>query len=286
MGNDSVKVQPVWRQINDLRATFPGLIKTIGENALPLEQRFLDARKIIEPQELAMIAENYRRFGPELNRIGADVLAQNAQAQVAADLASIRGGGRELNDEVIALARRIDPEYYNQREFVTRELQQLVDDLRTPSASQQEEVARGLARTNPYDTSRSNSVMNALTFGQQGLAQKNLLGDTLARAAATLPALRSGVDPFQISTGRTAYAVTNPGGAQQPATDRALGGNSLNLGSGLFSAINQQARTNAGLAQQNNNTLLDNIGKGAGFIGDFIGGVTGLGGIGSIAGKK
>lgn len=273
MGNKSVRERPIWEQLRDYNAMLPRMLQTYGQNILPYEQAELNARKVIEPQEMQMVLDNYKKFGGQFNEMGTKQLTDNARALATAESETLAGPGAKLIDQALASQRLADPEYFRQREAVASGYNNLLANLSGTNDSVQEEMARGLARSNPYDRSNTRLLANAMQFGNQGLQQQNVLSQALGQASQALPQLRSGIDAFQVGTGRTAYAMNNPGANLMPTTDRNLGASTQGMGNNLLGMINQRAQFNAGLKQQNSNTLVDNVAKWGSTVGSVAGGL-------------
>ena len=252
-GGDNAKVESTAKQLEAMRRNLPTLLKVYGDNILPYEQKALEARRVIEPQEMQMVLDNYRKYGKDFNAIGTESIVNNARDLATAENETLKGPGKELIAQALASDRQVDPEYYKTRESVSSGLNALLGNLSGTNESVQEEISRGLARSNPYDRSNTKLLANAMQFGNQGLQQQDMLSKALGQAAGALPQLKSGIDAFQIGTGRSAYNMNNPGANMIPQTNRALGSNTLSTGGNLLSNVNKDASNNA--------QLLDNAKK-------------------------
>ena len=248
MGSGKTKVESTAEQLAALKANLPSLMKAYGDNILPYETAALEARKVIEPAEMQMILDNYKKYGKQFNEIGTETTIRNARDLATAESETLAGPGNKLIEQALASERLADPEYYRTRETVSTGLNDLIGQLTSSNDTVSEEISRGLARSNPYDHSNTKIIANAMQFGNQGLQRQDMLSKALGQASNALPQLKSGVDAFQIGTGRTAYAMNNPGASMIPQTNRSLGANTTNAGAGLLANINRDSAQNATLA--------------------------------------
>lgn len=234
----------------------PDLTRVTGENILPLEQAKLNASRVIAPQENELAAKLYAEYGPILNQIGNQISKANQLAAVGADaetLAKAQESG--LVDKALALQRQADPEFYKMREQLATKTGSLLDSVGDGSLTptELEEITRGINRSNVNAGvndigSRTAAVRNALQFGSAGMARKNSLAQMLASTAGALQQTRSGFDPFQVATGRTAFSGNTGENKFQANQTQALGQSTLGLSNNLLS----QAGENQRLSQQLN----------------------------------
>jgi hypothetical protein len=266
----------------------PDLTRVTGENILPLEQAKLNAARSIAPQENQLALDLYAKYGPALNALGADIMRQNQMAAVGADAAAMQKAQESgLIEKSLALQREADPEYYKNRALIADKQAKLLaasgDGGLTPT--EMEEVARGLSRTNVRGGvndlgSPTAAVQNALQFGSAGQARRNNLAQILSSTAQTLPAMRSNFDPFQVSTGRSAFSGNLGESKFQSADTRGIGQNTLGLSQNLLSQAGENQRLSQNLNAQRRSGL-DVFNQ---TFGSIMGGVKSL--AGGIAGFR
>lgn len=169
-----------------------------------------------------LMTELYSKYGPQLNTIGNDIAKQNALSEISTNQKLINNGGSDLVKQVNALQQEIDPEYYNTRAQEAQKLTDLFNSIDLTgglSSTERDEIAKGLARENinrgTYNSpSNLDTVANAMQYGQAGrnrvLENQNALVQAINASTAFLPSSKSGIDAFNIGTGKTA-TTTNAG---------------------------------------------------------------------------
>ncbi len=193
----------------------PGYLQSVGSQVLPLEQQLQDASATISPQVQQQQLDLYNKYGPQLNAVGADIAKQNALAQTSADKAVMEGPGQDLVKSNLELSKLQDPEYYAMRAQEAQKFGDLLGsyNMNGLSGSERSEVERSLNRDNAnrgtYNTpSQTSTVENAMQFGSALDAKRTSLGNALNAATQFLPSSKSGVDTFQIATGKSSTGNT------------------------------------------------------------------------------
>lgn len=273
-------------QMQALITHLPDLTRVTGENILPFEQARLDASKAISPQENALALQLYQQFGPALNALGMQIAGQNQQAAVSNDAAALNAASNAgLVDKALALQRQADPEYYKMREGIgagaSRLMQSFEGDGGMLSPTELEQIARGLNRTNVRAGlnsvgSPTAGVVNAMQFGEAGQQRKmnfqNSLSSALASTANAMAGTKSGFDPFQVATGRSAFAP-NTGENKFQGNSQGLGQSTLGLSNNLLQQTGENARQYNQLNAQRRdsldrfNTTFDGVMSGVGSLG-------------------
>lgn len=239
-----------------IKENMPGLTKVMGENVTPMEQSLVDSQKVIAPQQAQLSLDLARQFFPGFTDLGIQQNRQQALGQADTDLAVLNGPGKALTAAALEAQKQADPEYYKERAQSSDALTKLFASLDDPngglSGAEREEVQRSLARDNAsrgnITPSAESTVASAMSMGSAGAARKaqkqQAIQGAVNTATGQMPAAKSGVDTFQLTTGRPSATNTGMGqfGGVQP-----VGQNTMNLGQGLM----QQAGTFAG-NQQNN----------------------------------
>jgi len=275
------------QQMQALITHLPDLTRVTGENILPYEQARLNASKAISPQENELALGLYQQFGPALNSLGMQIAGQNQQAAVTNDAAALNTASNAgLVDKALALQRQADPEYYRMREGIgagaNRLMQSFEGDGGMLSPTELEQISRGLNRTNVRSGlsdvgSPTAGVVNAMQFGEAGRQRKlgfqNSLSNALASTANAMAGTKSGFDPFQVATGRSAFAP-NSGENKFQGNSQGLGQATLGMSNNLLQQTGENARQYNQLNAQRRDSL-DRFGSTFGSV---------MSGVGSLAG--
>ena len=231
-----------------------GLTQATTRNIQPTEQALLDAKKAIGPQQAQYDLEHMQRFLPQFTKLGLEQQSQQNMGQAANDAALLRGPGQDLVSANLEAQKLADPEYYATRAAASDQLARLMGTLDDPngglSATERAEIERSTARTNsqrgiesPTGTSAVESAMN---FGSAGANRKNQKQQAINAAVQTagqvMPALRSGVDVLQLTTGRPSQQ--NVGVMGMPNSGD-VGKTSMNLGTQLMNQVGENSRQTA-----------------------------------------
>lgn len=301
------------RNIQALITLLPQLteaVTTAQNNAiLPQARAQLLASKETSPEYAQLMSQMLSIYGPQLSDIGNILIGKNmtGYADVLTNLLKGSGGAAATaaNDLQQQLQMKNNPEYYATRKLESSRLADLLNSIdlsgnlsttenRQISQSLAQDAARRGTQTAPSNTE---TVANAMQFGNAGTQRKTLAQNQLASAinAATsfLPQSNTGAqNAFQIAT--AGASSSNPGlamftGINTPSTQTGATG----LGSQLFSGLT--GMTTAGtqdmtsimnnlISQANENhrsskDFLDQIGQGVGILSNLYGGGS-SGGIG------
>lgn len=232
-------------------ASLPKLLKAYSSNVLPFEQALFDASQKLQPQKFQQAIDLYTKFGPEANRIGADISKSNALSSAESELATLRGPGRQLFEEGLALDKLTNPEFYKTRETTNAALNSLIGSVNPNALTPTEtaEIERNLAHSNLLPG--TGSWQYAQTFGNALNSKKDRLAQILSLAPSTLQASKSSVDPFLIGVGRTGYGVQNNNNIL-PSFNPDLGNNVTQVGQNLFNQSANLANQNAQRQLQKN----------------------------------
>lgn len=231
----------------------PELINLQNSQLAPTAQAQLDADKIASPGYAALNAELYGKYGPEMNRIGADIAAANQARQSQADLDIARGTGGELVTEADKLQRQLDPEYYAQREGLSNALTKYMgsQDPTQLTPNEREEISRSVyARGAGNPNSAIDTVGNAMTFGSALSDKQSRFGQAITNAGNVLNNLRSGQSGIQIATGKG--GASNTGDSRASGATTNAGGNAVSSASDFLNQIGQNQR--ASIAAQESGT--------------------------------
>lgn len=234
---------------------FPEILRVTNEGSLPAAQAQLAATQATSPALAALQAQLYQQFGPALANTSNQINNATALNQAQSDLAVMSGPGQDLVKKSIETQKLADPEYYKARELTGANLGNLfgsIDLNGRLSGGENEALSRGLAQSNQSrglatTPSQTATLQNAMTFGtaqkEREDTAKSQLTQALSVANGTLPALKSGVDTFQVSTGRS--SMPNAGDSKFLGVDSSAGQAAQGVGQNLLGQI-------GGLTQQKN----------------------------------
>lgn len=238
----------------------PGLIKTTGSQITPYGEAQLSSQRELAPQWAELQSELYGKYGADLNRIGADILQQNALAQAQSDLAVAQGPGKQLAQQQLELARITDPEFYAAREKAGGQVSNLLDsiNLNGLSGSERAEMERALSReqgSRGLTGAPSNiaALEAANQFGSAVQQKRSALGDALNVASQFMGGARSGVDSFQVATGRG--SMPNPGNAQFQGVNQNAGQDVMTMGNNFMGEIGQNQRASMDINSRRRDSL-------------------------------
>lgn len=242
--------------ISALTALFPQFASIISGQAIPQAQAALAGAQATAPGYEAIANQN------ELQQGKADAAALTQ--------ASAPGG---LLDSALAAQKQIDPEYYATRALTAQKLAEQLGGI-GPTVSK--EIGQGLAQENAKSgtlnsPSQLNTVSNAIQYGKAG---QDALTQAITSATSAMPALTSGMNAFQMTTGRSPTPNTTTG-TSGLTNASALGSN---LAGNLASA--QQANNlNATNVQLNSKDWADYLGQVTSSIGNLTSSAGGIAGI-------
>lgn len=241
-GKDYGKTANSIRAITDL---LPYYTQATNATLLPTELSKLQTAQATSGPYAELMTNLYNTFGQQLNDIGNKISNTNALSEAQTQQDVINGPGKGLVNSAYDLSQVFDKPWYDTRAATSKALnEQLAGGL---SQTERDEIAKGLARQNTAmgtanTDSNTNTVSNAMQFGKAG---RDRLSEAIRSASAFLPTARSGVDVFQVATGKP--SAPNSGNAMFPGINKASGG--TELGQQMFGGINslqqQQSQINA-----------------------------------------
>jgi len=217
---------------NSMQAIYnllPYLNQAVNQGAVPTAVAQLQASQATSPGYAQMMTQLYNTYGSQLNEIGNQIQNRNALAQANTENQVLTGPGKDLVGNAYNLAQVFDKPYYDTRALGASRMSDLLNSIDLSgglSPTERNEIAQGISRTGVQNgtinaPSQSNAVANAMQYGNAGYQRtqqaKSNLSDALSKASAFLPASKSGVDVFQVATGRS--STPNPGNAQFPGVN-------------------------------------------------------------------
>ncbi len=234
-----------------LQRNLPGIMKAYSTSVQPYEQKLLDAQKNILPQQNQLQYDQYNQYAPQLNELGQRVNASNAEAQSRSDLNVLRGTGGKLTQAALDAQRKADPEYYKTREGVGAGFLNMLGgmDPNKLTGSEMANVERGVNRLNNRSGNSNggvplNAISNAMTFGDELTNKRQGYAQTLGLGGQLMQPMKSGIDTFQLTTGRPSQ--------NNPAAGQFLGVNQNSFGAQGQNMAGNVFNTAAGFQSQAN----------------------------------
>lgn len=291
----TLKPSKVYRQtaqgVQAITDLLPYYNQAVNATILPNALAQLQASAATSPLYAQLTTDLYNRFGPQLNAIGNEINRRNMLAQASSENQVLQGPGKDLVNSAYDLSQVFDKPYYDTRQSTANQIGNLYNSIDLSgglSPTERDEIAKGLYRNNAqtgvaYSPSQSQTIANAMQYGQAGYGRKiqaqNQLTSAIQAANQFLPQSKSGVDVFQVATGRSSMPNTGNAlftGAQQ-------GNASTSLGQQMFGGINQLQNTDMNnqtqlqLQRNQMNNWQTILGSVSGAVGKLGGGL--LGGI-------
>lgn len=265
------------RVISDL---LPYLTNAINSQQLPTELTNLQTSQITSPGYAQLMTDLYNNYGPQLNAIGNEIQNRNAMAQAQTSQNVIDGPGRGLVDSAYDLSQVFDKPWYDTRGVAAGRIQDLlksIDLSGKPSGSEVDQLQSSIARQNMQRgtnnaPSNTDITANAMQFGNLGYQRKQTaisnLSDAISKASAFLPSAKSGVDVFQVATGRS--SMPNPGNSLFPGISSPSNNNAFGLAGSLLGSTNAQI-TNQQTIDSQKKDWLDQFNQLTSGIGNLVG---------------
>ena len=280
----SVKPSSSYRKLADntqaLYDLMPYMASAVNQTAVPTALSQLAASQATSPGYAQLMLDLYNTYGPQLNAIGNEILGRNMMAEAQNQLNVTKGPGRDLVTSAYDLSQIYDKPYYDSRAKAASGLSSLFDSIDLSgglSDTERNEIAQGLARSNisrgTYNApSPINTISDAMRYGNAGYQRKtqqqNLLSDAIKQSSSFLPAAKSGVDVFQVATGKSSTA--NPGNSLFPGISNSNNSSSYGLAGNLFNSGTQYDVTQMGI-DANKKDWLDQFNQFASGLGSIIG---------------
>lgn len=227
-------------QVQAITDLLPAYNQAVSGQIIPNAQATLAAQQATSPGLAKLMTELYGTYGRQLNDIGNDINRTNALSQVGTDTAALNQARQTLIPSALEAAKAYDPEYFATRELSANRLKDLLNSIDLGSGLspvEQREVEQGLAqeghrRGTAGTPSSLDTVSNAMQYGQAGFnrlqTNRSALSTAIANATASLPAFKSGVDVFQVATGKS--AMPNLGNSQFTGVNNVNNAASQSLG--------------------------------------------------------
>lgn len=259
-----------------MEKNFPGAIRAISGEQMNVAKTQADVDAAVSPIYAQSNMDLYKKYGPEMNRIGSEIDSQNQRAASQTEVGIAKDYGSQLTKLADELQRGLDPEFYKNRASIGKGNEKLLASIDPTKLTGSEiaELESSIARTggfaNPNDSMRT--VSNAMQFGSAGNAKKQGFAQILNSVASTLPALRSGISGFEVATRRA--LTPNSGDARTATTQTNTGQNAWATGNNMMAQATQLQAIKA----QKSKDFMDKLQQGVNIAN------SGLQAVGSIAG--
>ena len=245
---------------NDMMAAWSNWLPTL------LKQQS-DTTNQLAPGQNQAALDLSKQFMPQFTDQGIAQDKQQRLGQAANDLAVLNGPGKELTSAALAAQEQADPEFYKERAQSSDALTKLFGSLDTPTGQLSGGEQAAIERSNAQDNNRNgvvnptatSTITNAMNFGNAAAAKKQQQQGAISAAVNTatgqMPASKSGIDTFQLTTGRS--SMPNQGLSQFAGT-KDLAGANAQASSGLMGNI-QSNMANAQNINANRRDSLDRM---------------------------
>ena len=299
-GATTVRNDKYTRSANTVQMLYnllPYINAAVNQTSLPTALSDLQVAQQTSPEYAKLMIDLYNTYGPQLNAIGNEIQGRNMMAEAQNQLNVLKGPGTELVKGAYDLSQVYDKPYYQTRELGASRLSDLlnsVDLSGTLSTTERDEISKGLARTNLQrgtlnSPSPINTISDAMQYGNAGytrkLQQQSVLSDAIAKAANFLPAAKSGIDVFQVATGKS--SMPNQGNSLFTGITNNDNKNNFGLASNILgwgqaydtTKMNNEANEKDGFDRfYQLSSIIKNATDSAGTIGKMFGGGGGFGG--------
>lgn len=252
----------------------PAAIRAIADTMPYTAGKTMDISEAISPRETALQRNIYRDYGPEMNRIGAQIAGENELAAREADVRAIAGPGKQLVSQANELQAVSDPEFYKNRAAIGQAIDKYLSSYSPTELSPTEmaQISRGIGATGGTVTpSAMNTIKNAQTFGDAGTRRWQNFGNAVAQASSALPALRSGINAFEVATGRPLVSNTGESRLATPVQINPTSAMDTNFGFANNTLNQIGANQRAAIAKQKD--TLDQVLSATQSFGNIVGGV-------------
>lgn len=248
---------------------YPQAIEKVNTTLKPTALAQLEADKAVSDPYAAINQELYAKYGPQAAKTAAEIQDITDKAASARELDLAKTTGRDLVTEADTLQKQVDPEFYKNRGQISDAIGKYLN-ISDPSLTEAdaEEIRRATGRTSFNPQSAIDTAVAAGRFGSKYDQKKSLFGEAINRVSAALPAMRSGIDAFNVATRR----------ASAPTGGERVGTAATGSGDNTYNLANSWINSAAGLQQQRMSQQQSSLQQATGW-GKFAGST-----IGSIAG--
>lgn len=244
--------------LNAYSQYLPGLIQSTAAQQPNVAQQQFNATLGTQPLYNALNLQQAQNYAVPLAQVGQEVQASNAQAGGATNYNSIMGSGGAAALAAGDLAHASNPGYYQVQNAANNQATNLLNsyNMNGLSGGEQSAVERSLARDNNTtgnlgNSNATNTISNAMNFGDAFHAKQNSLGNALGAANQTATsAQNTGFNPVNIALGQPNASTMGNFGTGTfsntgAGTQNASAGNAFNFGSSMLGGM--QGANNASI---------------------------------------
>ena len=222
--------------LQSLKDYYPDTAKAINSTLVPTAQAQLQADQAVSPGYAQLNLDLYDKFGPQAAVTAGkiDDITQKAASKRELELA--QGTGRELVTEADLAQKKLDPEFYKQREALSGSISKyLTNSDPSLTENEREEMRRGMGATGTGNPdSAIDTAVNSRRFGDKFDQKNQQFGAAISNVAAALPNMRSGLNGFEIATRRA--LTSNTGDTRVGTATKDAGNNTYGMASNFMNA--------------------------------------------------
>jgi len=244
-------------QVRALQDLLPYYLDAINKGNLQSAVGQLNIANATAGPYQQLMTSLYNTYGPQLNAISNEINRRNALSAAQTENQVLTGPGTDLVKNAYNLSQIYDKPYYDTRQAAADQISKQLGSIDLNgglSETERNEIAQGLAREGTMRgtanaPSNTDTVANAMRYGSAGrqrvLQNQSLLSQAINNASSFMPASKSGVDVFQVATGKPSmpnagnslFSSTGTGPTQDSASS--LGSSMISNMTGLQGQANQ-----------------------------------------------
>ena len=227
-GRPSNTDESIQEVIQAISAYFPEAAKAIRGQYRPQAEAEMGIAREYTPQMGKLATETLGTVGRDMSKIGRELSAEEQMAAAKTEADIMSGPGQQTARAAVEAQKLADPEYFAQREAIVDNLDKVFasmgNDPTSLSKGEQEQIARGLGRTNARVSTPMSTISNAMTFGDAASKRRNEYANLINLRGNMTGALRSGLNMPAIASNRTVlpnFGQANYTGIQMPGVSNA-----------------------------------------------------------------
>lgn len=175
--------------INNVIQNLPAYMNTVNAQLQPQAESELKTAQAVSPAYQELLTGLYEKFAPRLATAGANVEKISRTGAAETDKALLAGAGGDTARTLSSLDRQLNPEYYATRAAGSKKLGELLSSINLNDANPEAErlISQENARSGNLTTpSATNTVSNALSFGNELQKRRDALGSAINSASGFL----------------------------------------------------------------------------------------------------
>lgn len=255
--------------LSALTSHLPALMQAYNKEVGGTEQAKYDASAKVSPQYTSLLTELYKQFAPQLAKAGSDIDTSTRTATAKTDADILKGSGADIAKTYTGIDQTANPEYYATRAAESKKLGELLGsfNLDSPNVEAERNISQENARTGNINTpSATNTVSNALQFGNEKLKRQAALGSAIGTATAFLQPANN---PGAANAATTTLSKTpSQSGVNQFAGVTPTSNTAYSAGEGLLNTV-AGFQNNAMNINANNRDVLDRVNQTIGAVGSL-----------------